>query len=91
MIVQGGFQAELLLRVFDVQGRLQRTLYNSRFEPAAADFAEGQHVVVWDGRDEYAEFVPAGAYVVHMQVVERTSGDKHEFQMPVVVASRLER
>jgi hypothetical protein len=89
--VQGGFQLELLLRVFDLQGRLQRTLYDSRFDPANADFADGQHEVTWNGRDEYAEFVPAGAYVAHLHIVERTSGEKHQFQMPVVVASRLER
>jgi DNA/RNA endonuclease YhcR with UshA esterase domain len=87
----GGGESELLLRVFDLQGRLKATLYDSRFDNASSDFSDGTHTVEWDGRDEFAERVPAGAYIAHLRVVEEETGKTDELQMPVVVAARMQR
>jgi len=76
--------SEVLLRVFDLQGRLRRTLADSRFGPVLPK-------VPWDGRDDASELVPAGTYVVHLLVTDKTSGGRDSLQMPVVVATRLHR
>jgi hypothetical protein len=44
------------LRIFDIQGRLVRTLVSDVITPA------GAHVVPWDGRDGMEREVPAGVY-----------------------------
>jgi hypothetical protein len=44
------------LAVYDIQGRLVRTL-------AAGASTAGAHVVVWDGRDDGGRSVPAGVYL----------------------------
>ncbi len=87
----GSFGGELLLRIFDLQGRLKATLYDSRFESPGTDFSDQTHTVEWDGRDEFAERVPAGTYIAHMRVVDRLTGKTQELQMPVVVAARMQR
>jgi hypothetical protein len=87
----GGQESELLVRIFDLEGRLVATLYDSRFDDADNDFSDGRQTVLWDGRDEYKERVPAGAYIVHMRAVEEETGKTHELQMPVVVAARLQQ
>ncbi|MBK7769593.1 MAG: hypothetical protein IPI48_03395 [bacterium] len=48
------------LRVFDVRGRLVRTL------AAGAIYVQGRHEVVWDGRDERGQAVASGVYVVEL-------------------------
>ena len=92
-MVAAGAQTEVSLRIFDMQGRLVLNLYDSRFMPdVQGDFEdESSHTVVWNGRDEFFDLVPAGAYVAHLSVTESTTGKRHQAQMPVVVATRLER
>jgi hypothetical protein len=81
---------QVLVRIFDLRGRLQRTLFDSRFESGA--FAGNRAKRDWDGRDDRQQLVPAGAYVVHLLVSpEQGGGDTLETQMPVVVATRLDR
>jgi len=82
-------QSETQLRILDLEGRLVITLYDSRFDgPASVN--PGQYTVKgWDGRDETFERVKAGMYVVHLQVVDRQTGDKETRTAPVVVATRL--
>ena len=77
----------ILLRVFDLQGRLRRTLLDSKrlgTEPLPS-------TVAWNGRDDATELVPAGTYVVHLLVVDNRTGEREVLQMPVVVATRLNR
>jgi len=92
-LLENGVRAEILLRVFDLQGRLERTLYDSRFAAdPVQDFRDNfSFTVEWDGRDDIGEFSTAGAYIIHLSVVDQTNGKQEEVQMPVVVASRLKR
>lgn len=92
-LLENGVRAEILLRVFDLQGRLERTLYDSRFAPdPVQDFRDNfTYTVEWDGRNDIGEFSSAGAYIVHLSVVDSSNGKRQEVQMPVVVASRLKR
>jgi len=48
------------LSVYDLQGGLVKTL-------AAQKFSVGEHVVVWDGRDNNGRSVPSGAYLARMK------------------------
>ncbi len=52
-----GRTSEVEVVLFDVAGRLLRTLSQARFEP-------GEHVVAWDGRDERGEPAASGLYLV---------------------------
>ncbi len=49
-------QADVELRLFDMTGRLVRTLHDGRFGP-------GRYVSLWDGRDNAGRKVAAGIYV----------------------------
>ncbi len=53
--------SEVELQIFDLQGRLVRTL-------ARVDYSEGAHNVNWDGRDDNGLIVPSGLYVYRFQV-----------------------
>ncbi len=88
-VVQRG--SDVLLRVFDLTGRLRKTLYDSRFSDPSAVFTNNRATVSWDGRDDTVQIVEAGAYVVHLLVSDRTTGRIQTMQMPVVVATRLQR
>ena len=46
---------ELSLSIFDVQGRLIRTLFHGTAEP-------GKRSIRWDGRDEWGRLVPSTLY-----------------------------
>ncbi len=48
------------LAVYDVQGRLVRTL-------VAADLAAGRHEVSWNGLDERGQHVPSGHYLYRLE------------------------
>jgi len=52
--------AQVSLRVFDVQGRAVRTLLNSYL-------AAGNRVVSWDGRDDRGRALPSGTYFLRLQ------------------------
>ncbi len=71
------------VRLFDLDGRLVRTLYDNRFDgPPPLQ-------VTWDGRDSVFERVRAGMYVIHLQAVDRATGKQTIKTAPVVVATRL--
>ncbi|MCA9753154.1 MAG: T9SS type A sorting domain-containing protein [Gemmatimonadetes bacterium] len=52
--------AHARLRVYDVSGRLVRTLVDERLEA-------GRHTANWDGRDESGRRVASGVFFVRMQ------------------------
>jgi hypothetical protein len=52
--------ADVTIRIYDVAGRLVRTLVNGRVEP-------GRGTVVWEGRGDRGEWVSSGVYFVRME------------------------
>ncbi|MFC1572348.1 FlgD immunoglobulin-like domain containing protein [Candidatus Eisenbacteria bacterium] len=56
-----GTTAPVSLRVFNIQGRLVRTLVHDVREP-------GQYAVFWDGRDDSGTPTGAGTYFYRLQV-----------------------
>lgn len=60
------------LEVFDVAGRLVRTLVDQVMAP-------GSHLRVWDGRDEKGSLVESGVYLVVMQSGPRRESTKVTF------------
>jgi PKD repeat protein len=48
------------LRIFDMNGRLVRTLVERRFET-------GTHAIEWDGRDDHGRTVSSGVYVYRLE------------------------
>ena len=56
-------EAVVSIRVYDVAGRLVRTLVGGRKEP-------GRHEAVWDGRNERGESVGSGVYFCTMEAGE---------------------
>ena len=60
---------EAALTLYDVQGRLLRTLFSGRV-PA------GEHAVVWDGRNAYGQKLPAGVYFFRLEAAGRVFTEK---------------
>jgi hypothetical protein len=81
--------AETVLRVLDLNGRLVRHLYDSRFDGDASIVPDTPSIRVWDGRNETYELARAGMYVVHLQVTDPRTGKRIEKTAPAVVSTRL--
>ncbi len=81
--------AETVLRILDLDGRLVRHLYDSRFDGDASIVPDTPSVRVWDGRNETYELARAGMYVVHLQVTDPRTGKRIEKTAPAVVSTRL--
>ena len=47
------------LGIYNVQGRLVRTLLRER--------VQGKRAISWDGRDDNGDFVPSGIYYGHLK------------------------
>jgi hypothetical protein len=67
----------VLLRVFDVQGRELFVLVDEIAPPG------GLRTFLWDGRDDLNQRLPAGVYVLHLEI----PGSGDETTAPVVVAA----
>jgi len=81
--------AETVLRILDLNGRLVRHLYDSRFDGDASIVPDTPSIRVWDGRNETYELARAGMYVVHLQVTDPRTGKRIEKTAPAVVSTRL--
>jgi hypothetical protein len=86
---QRGAQTEL--RIFDLSGRLLVTLFDSRYDGAAASAAGQWSRSDWNGRDAQFELLPAGLYVVHLSAVDPHTGNEETKTAPVVLATRLSK
>jgi hypothetical protein len=53
-------QVRVLLRIYDMRGRLVRTLVDEEKDP-------GSYSVLWDGKDERGEVVSSGVYLYRME------------------------
>jgi flagellar hook assembly protein FlgD len=60
-----GSARHLVLRVFDVNGRLVRTLLDDERVP-------GSYSVVWSGNDEEGKMVSSGVYFLRLDVGQQT-------------------
>ncbi len=67
------------------------TLWDSRFDGSPSTVAGAYTTVLWDGRDDTYQFVPAGMYIAHLSVVAKATGDEETRTAPVVVATRLKK
>jgi hypothetical protein len=70
------------VRVYDLQGRSVKTLYNGQ--------SLGPQRVSWDGRDDGGAKVPVGVYICHVVARSQTGGDSGEAAVPIVVGRELE-
>ncbi len=85
---EGPLNSEIKLRLFDQQGRLVLTLFDSRFD----SFLSGiTNQVQWDGLDDTYQRVHAGMYILHMSVVDMATGEEQSKTAPVVLATRLSK
>jgi hypothetical protein len=78
-------QGKIIVRVFDLQGRLVKVLLEENFT-GSGTYAK---TLSWDGRDETYEFVPAGMYICHLMTTD-LNGNVTKDQAPIVVAVRLD-
>lgn len=78
---------ETKLRVFDLEGRVVRTIYETRRDGAGGLLS----ATYWDGRNDSYELVKAGTYILHLQAVDPANGETYTETAPVVVATRLSR
>ena len=72
-----------ICRIFDVQGRLVRVLFDGTLTGTP------RRTLTWDGRDDTFEFVPAGLYICHLQTTD-PQGSVSQTRAPIVVAVRLQ-
>jgi len=66
-------KVKVLFRLYDMRGRLVRTLVDEKKEP-------GSYSVEWDGRDERGELVSSGVYLYRME-----SGDFYSLKKMVLL------
>lgn len=74
--------ARVRVSVFDISGRLIRTLVENQYS--------GSHFnLVWDGRDQNGNVVRIGIYIVFVQAINDRLGVLHELKTSVVLAKRM--
>jgi flagellar hook assembly protein FlgD len=56
----------LNLKIYDLRGRIIRTLVSGNLEP-------GKQMVHWDGKDERGHSVPSGLYLYRLETPDYTS------------------
>ncbi len=82
--------SETRLRIFDLEGRLVISLFDSRFDgDPPSTTTDRRNPLYWDGRDSTFERVKAGMYVLHFSVVNIQTGEEENLTAPVVVGTRL--
>ena len=70
-------RAQVTIQVFDVNGKLVRTLYNGMVNP-------GTHWVVWNGQDETGNSVASGVYIYRMTAVSE-KGQQYTFNQKMML------
>ena len=71
--------SQVRLRIFDLRGRLVRTLVDKQ--------AGGPGIYTWDGRTDVRELVPIGTYILHLESVKDGKSDAQT--KPIVVGTKL--
>ncbi len=80
---------EVVVRIFDLEGRVVRTLYHSSFDGDYSDDPTAPSTLEWNGRSDEFELVKAGMYIVHLTARNPDNGDEDTETAPAVVATRL--
>ncbi len=74
--------SRITLRVFDMSGHSVATLFEDyRSLPLEV-------IKTWDGRNEINEIVPPGVYLMHLETVNRSTGEILTDMAPVVIGSK---
>jgi len=74
--------ARIKVQIFDLMGRLIRTLEENRF--SANNFS-----LIWDGKDENRAPVRIGIYIIYLQMLNDRQGILREMKTTVVLARKL--
>ena len=74
--------ANINLRIYDVRGRLIRTLI-------AGVLTVSQGNAIWGGLSDSREPMRIGIYIVHLEVLKSTSGSVAESKTTIVLAGSL--
>lgn len=88
-------ESTVTIEVYDLQGRVVRTLASGEYTGYSdlPGYYKDDYYVTgiqgWDGRDELKRLVPAGTYVVRLEVTDR-DGDVSVATMPIVVGVKLD-
>jgi hypothetical protein len=69
------------IRIYDVQGRMVRTLYESDMQ--------GYKEIYWDGKDDAGEILPVGIYIVLAETVDKNNGSRKRNRKLAVLGKKL--
>ena len=75
--------AHITIRVFDLSGRFITTLFDG-YRTLALEVDR-----LWDGRTETYKVVPPGTYIIHLETVNRVTGEILHDTAPVVVGTKV--
>jgi DNA/RNA endonuclease YhcR with UshA esterase domain len=73
-------EARVIIRLYDAAGRYVTTL-TDEFHGMSWTYEK-----TWNGRNEVGQFLPPGTYIMHMEVIERSTGTVYRKAQPVVIA-----
>lgn len=79
---RGGVKA--ILRIYDSEGKLVFTPQNLLINSSDVLTYE------WNGRDKNHKLLPLGLYIIHLEIIDVTSGNKKTNKAPVVIGAPLE-
>jgi len=74
--------SRVTLRIFDLSGHFITTLFED-YRSLALEVTK-----TWDGRNAISQIVPPGTYIMHLETVNRTSGEINTDMAPVVIGSK---
>jgi len=76
----------ITMRIYNSEGKLMATPINN-----IASDSDGINFFHWNGRDSEFHLVEPGLYICHIEVLDRTTGNKKTDVAPIVIGTRLRR
>jgi DNA/RNA endonuclease YhcR with UshA esterase domain len=73
-------ESRVIIRIYDAAGRYVTTLTD---EYHGVTWSLDKQ---WNGRDELGQYLSPGTYIMHMEVIERSTGKVTRLAQPVVIA-----
>lgn len=73
-------ESRVIIRIYDAAGRYVTTLTD---EYHGVTWSLDKQ---WNGRDELGQYLSPGTYIMHMEVIERSTGTVTRLAQPVVIA-----